>query len=114
MDAVDGWHKYDNGSLEGPKLMAARRAETALSVDRYRSVAEPARTWRMRDAIESALPPIARANDIPRVRNALQQAVRVALIRHKLAGQGVAAWRRGRVEWTQSEDITIPSDLEAQ
>jgi hypothetical protein len=38
---------------------------------------------------------------------ALTQAVREALLRHKQAGDPVATWRDGRVVWVQPEDIPV-------
>jgi hypothetical protein len=48
---------------------------------------------------DSDLTPAERVNDIPRILRALRQAVRDALRQHKLAGNPVAIWRNGRVEW---------------
>jgi hypothetical protein len=54
---------------------------------------------------DSDLTPAERVDDIPRVLRALRGAVQEALRRHKLAGNPVAVWRDGRVEWIQPEDI---------
>jgi hypothetical protein len=36
--------------------------------------------------------------------------VREALIRHKQAGNPIAAWRNGEVVWIQPKDIEIPPE----
>jgi hypothetical protein len=59
----------------------------------------------MSDASDAAPPPVDRIHDIPRMLRAMQQAVREAVWRHKLAGRPVAVWRDGRVLWIQPEDI---------
>ena len=51
-----------------------------------------------------------RVDDIPRTERALRQAVQDALRLHKLAGDPVAVWRNGRVEWIQPEDIPAPPE----
>jgi len=51
------------------------------------------------------LSPAERANDIPRILQALRQAVREALLDHKRAGNPVAIWRDGRVVWIPPEEI---------
>lgn len=50
-------------------------------------------------------PPVDRVEDIPRILEALREAVREALLRHKQAGNPVAVWRDGRVVWIPPEDI---------
>lgn len=57
---------------------------------------------------ESDLPPAERVHDIPRILRALREAVLDALASHKLAGNPVAIWRDGRVEWIPPEDIPVP------
>lgn len=52
--------------------------------------------------------PAQRVDDIPRILSALREAVQDALRGHKLAGNPVAVWRDGRVEWIAPEDIPIP------
>lgn len=42
-----------------------------------------------------------------RIEKILQLAVREALLRHKQAGNPIAVWRDGRVEWIQPEDIPV-------
>lgn len=42
-----------------------------------------------------------------RVAEALKLAVRESLLRHKQAGNPIAVWRDGRVEWIQPEDIPV-------
>jgi hypothetical protein len=41
------------------------------------------------------------------VEAAIQEAVREALLRHKQAGNAVAAWRDGKVQWIAAEDIDM-------
>lgn len=50
-------------------------------------------------------PPTERVENVPLILEALRQAVREALLRHKQAGNPVAVWRDGRVVWIQPEDI---------
>ena len=52
-------------------------------------------------------PPSERVEDIPRILEALREAVREALLRHKQAGNPVAVWRDGRVVWIPPEDIPV-------
>lgn len=40
----------------------------------------------------------------------LQRAVRKALLRHKHAGNPIAVWKEGRVEWIAPEDLKIAED----
>lgn len=56
-----------------------------------------------------AVPPSARerVNDLPRILDAMKQAVREALVRHKRAGSPVAAWRDGRVVWIQPDELRV-------
>ena len=49
-----------------------------------------------------------RTENLPLIRQALARAVREALRRHKEAGNPVATWRDGRVEWVRAEDIEVP------
>ena len=56
---------------------------------------------------DSELTPAERVNDIPRILRALKEATEEALGRHKLAGNPVAVWRDGRVEWVPPEEIPI-------
>ena len=58
----------------------------------------------------SALGPVERVADLPRIARALRLAVREALRDHKLAGNPVAVWRNGRVEWIPPEEIPDPPD----
>ena len=53
--------------------------------------------------------PAERVDDLHRILEALGQAVREALLRHKQAGNPVAVWRAGRVEWVPPEEI--PADV---
>jgi hypothetical protein len=62
--------------------------------------------------LEDARPtPAERFDDIPRILEALRLAVEEALLDHKLAGNPIAVWRNGRVEWVQPEDIPIEDPL---
>jgi hypothetical protein len=54
---------------------------------------------------ESGLTPAERVTTSRRILRAMQQAVREAIWRHKLAGNPVAVWRDGQVVWIQPEDI---------
>ena len=54
---------------------------------------------------DSAISPVERVADLPRLARALRLAVREALRDHKLAGNPVAVWRNGRVEWIPPEEI---------
>lgn len=56
------------------------------------------------------LTPAERVNDIPRIQRALRQAVREALLQHKLAGRPVAIWRDGAVHWLPPEEIPVGPD----
>ncbi|MPZ14472.1 MAG: hypothetical protein GEU73_08620 [Chloroflexi bacterium] len=53
------------------------------------------------------LAPEERAGNVERILEQLDIGVREALIRHKQAGNPVAVWRNGRVEWTEPEEIPI-------
>jgi hypothetical protein len=59
----------------------------------------------MRRRRKRDLTPAERVEDIPRILEALKQAVRQALLRHKQAGNPVAIWQDGRVVWIQPKDI---------
>lgn len=48
-----------------------------------------------------------RTFDPIRIQEILGRAVREALLRHKQAGNPVAVWRDGRVEWIAPEDIPV-------
>ena len=54
---------------------------------------------------DSHLYPYQRVENLPRILEALRQSVREALMLHKRAGNPVAVWRDGRVEWIKAEDI---------
>lgn len=56
----------------------------------------------------STRPPDERVADVAGILEAMSLAVREALAIHKRAGNPVAVWRNGRVEWIAPEDI--PSD----
>lgn len=58
---------------------------------------------------DADLSPLERIHDIPRILTALRQAVQEALLSHKLAGNPVAIWKDGRVEWVQPADIPVPA-----
>lgn len=57
-----------------------------------------------------SLDPQELVDDLPRILRAMNEAVREALWRHKVAGHPVAVWRNERVEWVAPEDITLPED----
>ncbi|MBM2811005.1 MAG: hypothetical protein HW416_1764 [Chloroflexi bacterium] len=48
-----------------------------------------------------------RVANIPRNLHAMRQAVCEALLQHKRAGNPVAVWRNGRVEWIPPQDIPL-------
>jgi len=50
-------------------------------------------------------PPFERVHDTPRIQESMRLAVQEALARHKRAGNPVAVWRNGRVEWIPPEEI---------
>lgn len=54
---------------------------------------------------DSAISPVERVADLPRISRALRLSVREALQRHKQAGNPVAVWRNDRVEWIPPEEI---------
>jgi hypothetical protein len=56
-------------------------------------------------------PPSERIYDIPRMLEAMSQAVREALLEHKRAGNPVAVWRDGQVVLIQPEDIPVEDPL---
>ena len=68
----------------------------------------------MSDTADSRLPPAERVNDVPRILEALRRAVEEALLDHKRAGNPVAIWKDGHVEWVQPEDIPVPADPPAR
>jgi len=49
--------------------------------------------------------PLDRVEDLPRILQAMTEAVREALLRHKRLGNPVAVWREGRVVWLEPEEI---------
>jgi hypothetical protein len=59
---------------------------------------------------------VERTFDPYRLAKIMQLAVREALLRHKQAGNPIAVWRDGRVEWIQPEDIPVdgPEDRSAE
>lgn len=54
--------------------------------------------------------PIDLVRDSRLVQEAVALAVADALRMHKRAGNPIATWRNGRVEWIQPEDIVVPGD----
>ncbi|MBL8988642.1 MAG: hypothetical protein JNJ80_20375 [Gemmatimonadetes bacterium] len=48
-----------------------------------------------------------------RIEQALAKGVREALLRHKLAGNPVAAWRDGRVIWVAAAEIPVDQSRSA-
>ena len=61
----------------------------------------------MTETDETARTPADRVHDIPRITQALRRAVQQALWEHKVAGNPVAVWRHGRVEWIPPEEIPV-------
>ncbi len=61
---------------------------------------------------ESDSDPLDRIRDIPRIEKALRQAVRIALLDHKRAGNPIAVWRDGQVVWIPPEEIPVDDDGE--
>ena len=59
----------------------------------------------------SNLTPAERVHDVARILEALRLAVEEALLDHKRAGNPVAIWKDGRVEWVKPEDIPIPDSI---
>jgi hypothetical protein len=53
-----------------------------------------------------------RVGNVPRILEAMNQAVREALLDHKRAGKPVAIWRNEQVVWIQPEDIPTEFDDE--
>ena len=51
-----------------------------------------------------------RVRDVRLIERALGRAVREALLRHKQAGNPVAASRDGQVVWVEPDDIQIAND----
>ena len=56
---------------------------------------------------DSELTPLDRVEDLPRIHEGLEGAVREVLLRHKRLGNPVAVWRDGRVVWLQPEEIPV-------
>ena len=50
--------------------------------------------------------------DIEAVEAALAEAVREALLRHKRAGNAIAVWENGRVQWIPADQIDL-AELDA-
>ena len=48
-----------------------------------------------------------RTERLDEIQQAMKQAVREALMRHKRAGNPVATWRDGRVVWIPPEEIPV-------
>jgi hypothetical protein len=51
-----------------------------------------------------------RLRDIKLIEDALSRAVREALLRHKQAGNPIAAWREGQVVWIAPENIPVDEE----
>ena len=49
--------------------------------------------------------PDERVGDTDRILLEMRQAVRYALMEHRRAGNPIAVWRNGRVEWIPGEEI---------
>ena len=52
-----------------------------------------------------------RTERLDEIQQAMKQAVREALIRHKQAGNPVATWRDGRVVWIPPEEIPVEESV---
>lgn len=61
----------------------------------------------MIDPNPSEVPPARRVDDLPRMLQALREAVQEALRMHKRSGNPVAIWRDGRVQWIAPGDIPL-------
>ena len=48
--------------------------------------------------------------DGTQIDEALEKAVREAVLRHKLLGNPIAVWRHGKVCWLQPDEITLPDE----
>lgn len=46
-------------------------------------------------------------NDSERVREIIQKAINIALLKHKQAGNPVCEWKNGKVVWIKPENISI-------
>lgn len=66
----------------------------------------------MTDTDDATPTPAERFDDIPRILEALRLAVQEAILDHKRAGNPIAIWRNGRVEWIQPEDIPVEDPLQ--
>ena len=51
--------------------------------------------------------PSERVEDVDRILEAMNQAIREALVQHKRLDNPIAVWRDGRVVWIQPEDIPV-------
>jgi hypothetical protein len=51
-----------------------------------------------------------RLRDVKLIEDALARAVREALLRHKQAGNPIAAWGDGQVVWIAPEDIPVEEE----
>ena len=54
--------------------------------------------------------PAERVGDTDRILLEMRLAVREALIEHRRAGNSIAVWRNGRVEWIPAEEIPGEED----
>ena len=59
---------------------------------------------------ESSATPGERVSDLPRIVNAMAEAVREALALHRWLGNPVAVWRDGRVQWIPPDEIPVEVD----
>lgn len=55
-------------------------------------------------------PPIGGDALLARIQQALGEAVREAILRHKREGNPVAVWRDGKVVWIEPRDIPVDID----
>jgi len=86
------------------------RILTGEAAEGYERLEQSEGATRMSNGPHAQLTPAERVDDVPRTLGALRRAVQEALQRHKLAGNPVAIWKDGSVEWVQPEDIPGPGD----
>ena len=102
---ADAWYLLDASTTRAPVFVASGRLGLPDSIDhpaRYESIllaaglgAEPMIRERVRE------------EDLERVARRLQEAVRAALLRHKLLGLPAVEGREGRVVWIPPHEIDV-------
>ncbi len=100
---ADTWQMFDNSAADGPRRDGSGRS--AANRSRRRNVGRPSGGATMTTSRDSEPTPLDRVEDLPRILQAMTEAVREALLRHKRLGNPVAVWREGRVVWLQPEEI---------